>query len=89
VFETNGPVLWFAFVRAITAVLLAAWRAGSLAGSRPEEAFEVVCDDTTNPPEEIEAGRCVCTIAFAPAIPMEFILIRVALSRDGALEVLQ
>ena len=47
-----------------------------------------MCDDTTNPPEEIDAGRCVCAIAVAPAVPMEFILIRVALSRDGALEVL-
>jgi len=89
VFETNGPVLWFTFVRSVTAVLLDAWRAGALAGTRPEEAFGVVCDATTNPPEEIDAGRCVCNIEFAPAVPMEFILIRVALSRDGSLEVLQ
>ncbi len=88
VFETNGPVLWFAFVRAITAVLLEAWRSGALAGGRPEEAFNVVCDATTNPPEEIDAGRCLCNIELAPATPMEFILIRVALSRDGSLEVL-
>jgi hypothetical protein len=27
-------------------------------------------------------------VQFAPAVPMEFILIRVALSRDGSLEVL-
>lgn len=88
VFEVNGPILWFTFVRAVTAVLLAAWRAGSLAGERPEEAFRVVCDATTNPPEEIDLGRCVCTIEVAPAVPMEFILVKVALSRDGALEVL-
>jgi hypothetical protein len=88
VFETNGPVLWFTFVRACTAVLLDAWRSGALAGSRPEEAFGVVCDATTNPPEEIDAGRCLCNIEFAPAVPMEFILVRVALSRDGSLEVL-
>jgi phage tail sheath protein FI len=88
VFETNGPVLWFTFVRAVTAVLLDAWRSGALAGTRPEQAFGVVCDATTNPPEEIDAGRCLCNIEFAPAVPMEFILIRVALSRDGSLEVL-
>jgi uncharacterized protein len=87
-FETNGPPLWFAFVRAITAVLLEAWRAGALAGARPEEAFDVTCDESTNPPEEREQGRCVCSVQFAPAVPMEFILIRVALSRDGSLEVL-
>jgi hypothetical protein len=88
VFEINGPALWFAFVRAVTAVLLDAWRAGALAGERPEQAFRVVCDTTTNPPDEIDLGRCVCLIEVAPAIPMEFILIRVALSRDGSLEVL-
>ncbi len=88
VFETNGPILWFTFVRAITAVLLEAWRSGALAGSRPEEAFNVVCDATTNPPEEIDLGRCVCNIELAPAIPMEFILVRIALSRDGSIEVL-
>jgi uncharacterized protein len=88
VFEVNGPVLWFMFVRAVTAVLLEAWRAGSLSGSRPEEAFRVVCDESTNPQEQIDIGRCVCELELAPAIPMEFILVRVALSRDGALEVL-
>jgi hypothetical protein len=88
VFETNGPALWFAFVRAITALLLEAFRAGALAGERPDEAFEVVCDETTNPQEEIDQGRCVCLITIAPAVPMEVITIRVALSRDGALEVL-
>jgi phage tail sheath protein FI len=88
VFETNGPALWFMFTRAITTVLLGFWRAGALAGDRPEQAFEVQCDDTTNPPEEIDNGRCLCLIAIAPAVPMEFILLRVALGRDGSLEVL-
>jgi len=88
VFESNGPVLWFMFTREITTVLVEFWRAGALAGDRPEQAFQVQCDDTTNPPEEIDNGRCLCLIAIAPAIPMEFILIRVALARDGSLEVL-
>lgn len=88
VFEANGPILWFTFVRAVTAVLLEAWHSGSLVGNRPEEAFRVTCDDTTNPPEEIDLGRCVCIVEVAPAIPMEFILVRIAVSRDGALEVL-
>ena len=88
VFETNGPALWFMFTRAITTVLLGFWRTGALAGDRPEQAFEVQCDDTTNPPEEIDNGRCLCLIAIAPAVPMEFILLRVALGRDGSLEVL-
>lgn len=88
VFETNGPILWFTFVRAVTAVLLAAWRAGALAGGRPEEAFDVTCDASTNPQEQVDLGICICEIKVAPAVPMEFILVRVALDRDGSLEVL-
>lgn len=88
VFDTNGPVLWLALVRGITTVLLSAFRAGALKGSRPEQAFRVQCDEVTNPPEQIELGRCHCVIELAPATPLEFIELRVTLSRDGALEVM-
>jgi len=88
VFETNGPALWLQLVRGITSVLLEAWRSGALKGARAEDAFLVQCDAETNPPEEVELGRCLCRIAVAPATPMEFIVLRLALSRDGAIEVL-
>jgi phage tail sheath protein FI len=70
-------------------VLLEAWRAGALKGARADEAFRVRCDETTTPPQEQELGRVVCTIEVAPAVPMEFILLRVALSSDGILEVFE
>jgi hypothetical protein len=87
VFETNGPVLWYALARGATTILLEAWRARALQGLRPEEAFRVRCDATLNTPEMIERGQVVCEISLAPAVPMEFITIRVALSGDGKLEV--
>ncbi len=88
VFEINGPELWLAFVRAVTSLLLEAWRRGGLKGARPGEAFRVQCDAETNPPAERDLGRVVCRIELAPAVPMEFIELRVALSADGQLEVL-
>jgi hypothetical protein len=87
VFDTNGPELWLALTRGITAVLLEMYRGGGLKGSRPEDAFRIRCDDKTNPVEERELGRCVCEIDIAPAIPMEFITLRIAVSTDGRLEV--
>jgi len=87
VFDSNGPELWLSLVRAITALLLEAYRGGALKGERPEEAFRVRCDESTNP-GALDSGRCVCEIEVAPAAPMEFIVIRVALSADGTLEVL-
>lgn len=89
VFESNTPELWLALVRTITTVLLEAFRSGALKGARPEEAFRVKCDDETNPPEAIDNGRVVCEIQVAPAMPMEFIHLRVALGAEGVLEVFE
>jgi len=89
VFDTNGPELWLTFVRAVTTVLLEAYRGGGLKGARPDEAFYVRCDDSTNPPDQRELGRCICEIGVAPVAPMEFIVIRVALGGEAALEVFE
>ncbi len=89
VFETNGPELWLTIVRGITTVLLEAYRAGALKGARPEEAFRVTCDATTTPVEEQELGRAFCAIEIAPAVPMEFITLRVVLGGEGSLEVFE
>jgi len=89
VFDVNGPELWLTLVRAITTVLLQVYRAGGLAGATPDQAFRIQCDDKTNPPDALDAGRVVCLVNVAPAIPMEFITLRVALDIEGRLEVLQ
>jgi len=89
VFEVNGPQLWLAFVRAITTVLLQAYRAGALQGDTPDQAFRVQCDASTNPPEQIETGTVVCVIQVAPAVPMEFITLRVSVSAQGQLEIFE
>ena len=89
VFDVNGPELWLALMRAITTVLLEAYRSGALQGARPEEAFRVTCDATTNPPQSVDKGFVLCEIEFAPAVPMEFIHLRVALGSEGNLEVFE
>ncbi|MEV6639212.1 phage tail sheath subtilisin-like domain-containing protein [Amycolatopsis sp. NPDC051371] len=88
VFEVNSPELRLSLVRAITSVLLEAFRTGALAGSRPEDAFRVVCDETNNPPEQ-DPGQIVCEIGVAPAVPMEFIALRLVLGQDRGLEVIE
>ncbi len=89
VFENNGPVLWLLLARALTTILAEAYTAGGLKGDRPEQAFRVRCDEVTNPPEERELGRVLCEIDLAPAVPMEFITLRVALSASGTLDVFE
>ncbi|MFC8918397.1 phage tail sheath family protein [Streptomyces sp. NPDC057116] len=88
VFDVNSPELRLTLVRAVTSVLLSAFRAGALAGARPEQAFRVVCDDTTNPPGQ-DPGQLVCEVEVAPAVPMEFIRLRLVLGQDRGLEVIE
>ncbi|MDB5934426.1 MAG: phage tail protein [Massilia sp.] len=89
VFENNGPEVWLALVRAVTTVLMQAYRAGALKGERPSEGFSVVCDESNNPPASIDGGLVVCEIQVAPATPMEFITLRISLSSDGRLEMIE
>ncbi len=87
VFDPNTTAFRFSIQRAISSVLLRFWRAGAFRGARPDEAFGVVCDDSNNPPEEQDNGRVWCEIRIAPAVPMEFITLRIALGEAGRLEV--
>ena len=88
VFDVNGPELRLTLVRGVTSVLLAAFQAGVLKGSRPDEAFRVRCDETNNPPEQ-DPGLVVCEIGVAPAAPMEFIKLRLVMGAEGRLEVIE
>ncbi|MBO0868817.1 MAG: phage tail sheath family protein [Micromonosporaceae bacterium] len=88
VFDVNGPELRLALVRAITSVLLEAFRSGALAGTRPEQAFRVKCDEDNNPPTQ-DPGQVVCDIEVVPANPMEFINLRLVLGQDRGLEVVE
>jgi phage tail sheath protein FI len=88
VFDVNGPELRLNLVRGVTSVLLAAFRAGALAGNLPQQAFQVVCDDTNNAPGT-DPGQVVCDIAVAPAVPMEFIQLRLIASQQSQAEVIE
>ena len=46
------------------------------------------CDETNNPPGQ-DPGLVVCEIAVAPAVPMEFIRLRLLLGAEGRLEVIE
>jgi hypothetical protein len=89
VFDTNGPLLWFAVVRAVSGVLLEAFRSGFLQGETPDQAYRVTCDATTNTQDRIDAGQVVCEIEIAPAVPMEFIALRLTFGAQGLLEVVE
>jgi hypothetical protein len=84
VFEPNDRTLWKHIRRDVGAFLTRVWRDGALMGRTPEEAFFVKCDEETNPPEEIDAGRVTALIGLAPVKPAEFVIFRISQSETGA-----
>jgi len=87
IFEGNNELLRLSLARAVTTVLLELFHTGALKGDRPEDAFRVRCNDENNGPEQQDLGRVICELSFAPAVPMEFITLRIALSESRELEV--
>jgi hypothetical protein len=75
VFESNHE----RFRRAVRLVLEDALRfmhgLGAFAGASPEQSFQVVTDESVNPPQSVDAGRLVAQIQVAPSQPLEFITV--------------
>ena len=77
VFEPHDFVLRETLVRSVSGFLETVWRQGALVGETPRDAFYVKCDDQTNPPSSVDAGRVVTEVGVAPTRPAEFIVFRV------------
>ena len=83
VFEPNDIRLWARVNRELTTYLGRLFQQGALLGRTEEEAFYVKCDAETNPPEVRDAGQLVTEIGLAPALPNEFIVVRITHSASG------
>jgi hypothetical protein len=83
VFEPNDRPLWMAIRRDVSAFLTGLWRDGALMGRTPEEAFFVLCDEETNPPDQIDQGIVTTVIGIAPVKPAEFVVFRISQFSSG------
>lgn len=83
VFEPNDARLWARIERELNQYFLEVYRQGALKGRTPQEAFYVRCNAQTNPPELRELGQVVTEIGLAPAVPYEFVLVRLIHGATG------
>jgi len=83
VFEPNDTRLWSEIERELTGYFLEVYQSGALQGATPQAAFYVKCDAETNPPELRELGQVVTEIGLAPAVPYEFIVVRLIHGASG------
>jgi phage tail sheath protein FI len=84
VFEPNAEPLWARVKQTIRNFLTTVWRDGALEGTKPEEAFFVICDRTTMTQADIDNGRLIVVIGVAPVKPAEFVIIRIGLKTAQA-----
>jgi hypothetical protein len=77
VFEPHDASLWARIRRELTVYLNELFRQGAFQGSTQEEAFYVKCDEELNPSEVREQGHVVVEIGLAPALPNEFVVVRI------------
>ncbi len=74
--ERNAEPLWIEVRRLVGNELTVLWRDGKLQGKKLEEAFFVRCDRTTMTQADLDAGRLVVLVGFAPVKPAEFVILR-------------
>jgi len=77
VFEPNEKPLWLQLRMSAKAFLTGLWRSGALQGAAPDEAFAVRCGPDVMSQADLDAGRAILVVGFAPMKPMEFVLLRV------------
>lgn len=81
-FEPNSRDTWQLVTRLVTHFLGDLYKRGMFAG-KEEESFFVKCDEETNSPDTIDAGRLVCEIGVAPVSPTEFIMVSLVQDMNG------
>jgi phage tail sheath protein FI len=86
-FEPNTTELRERLSRLLTGFLRDLGRRGAFAGRTEAESFFVRCGDDVNPPASLALGRLIAEIGVAPAVPLEFIIVRIARDPDGSLTV--
>lgn len=75
VFEPHGQHLWSQLASSVTAVLEDLRAGGAFEGQTADDCYDVICDERTMSPADIELGRLRCDVVINPASPIERIVV--------------
>ena len=79
VFKPNGEALWAEIRLAVSSFMNQLFRSGAFQGSHAGEAYIVECSQKTMTRRDIDAGRIIVQVGFAPLKPAEFTILRIDL----------
>lgn len=77
VFEPNAEPLWGQVRLSIGTFLQGLFLQGAFAGTTPQQAYFVKCDDENNTDATTALGILNVTVGFAPLYPAEFVVIQI------------
>ncbi|HEY0989767.1 MAG TPA: hypothetical protein VGD80_22015 [Kofleriaceae bacterium] len=83
VFEPNDFRLWVRIHRELEDKLTELFRRGAFRGKAPSDGFRIKCDEENNPAELRASGQLQVDVQIAPAVPQEFITIRLIRSGES------
>jgi hypothetical protein len=83
-FEAAGDALFARIRGRFEDLLTQLWQRGALSGARPGEAFTVRCDRTLMTQNDLDNGRVICAIEFAPAYSIERLRVELWLGESGS-----
>ena len=83
VFEPNTAATRTRLTAVLEGFLGSLWERGALTGATPEQGYFVRCDEENNPSASRDLGRLVVDVGLAPAVPFEFIVLRVGLQENS------
>ena len=87
IFESNDETLWAQLRSDVSDFMFSLFQAGWFQGINSSQAYFVRCDATTMTAADIEEGRTVMLVGFAPLTPSEFIILRIVQERTGSVAV--
>jgi phage tail sheath protein FI len=77
VFEPNDETLWGQVRMNVGTFMHGLFLKGAFAGSSPQQAYFVKCDDENNPESSTALGILNILVGFAPLYPAEFVVIQI------------
>ena len=78
VFEPNDHRLWSSLRVNIDAFMNGLWRAGAFQGEKADDAYFVRCNlGDTMEQSDIDLGKVIVEVGFAPLKPAEFVIVRI------------
>jgi phage tail sheath protein FI len=84
VFEPNDEPLWIQVRQSVARFQATRWRSGGLQGSTEQEAFFVRCGRGVMTKNDLDNGRLVALVGFAPLKPAEFLLLRITVQTSAS-----